>query len=140
MNTAFATSADVSMTGITEVYSSLIGYTAVNPLYFVDTIGTSTCMPSMYTRTSMTATVRPSPMMLGSLPVLNSASLAWPVLAASIVKGSIPTGPSFAGTTLKTFHNMDDAMPAMINRLSPEPTPHNFCTSSSISMTITLEP
>ena len=39
------------MTGMTEVYNSLIGYTAVKPLYFVDTIGISTWMPSIYTST-----------------------------------------------------------------------------------------
>ena len=45
IKTAFAVNADAKITGMLETYMSLIGYTAENPLYFVETIGISIFIP-----------------------------------------------------------------------------------------------
>ena len=71
MNTALARSAEDNMTGMLEVYSNLIGYTAVNPRYFVETIGMSTCIPRTYTSIRRMTEVIMSPNTLGSCPALN---------------------------------------------------------------------
>ena len=49
-----------------DTYIILIGYVAANPRYLVDTIGISTFIPCVYTKTSNTPAVRHNPNMLGS--------------------------------------------------------------------------
>ena len=66
MNTAFAVRAEAKITGMFETYINLIGYTAENPLYFVETIGISTLIPWVYTRISRTPAVTNNPNNAGS--------------------------------------------------------------------------
>jgi hypothetical protein len=65
-NTAFAVNAEAKITGMLETYINLIGYTALNPLYFVETIGISIFIPCVNTSIKSIPAVRHSPKILGS--------------------------------------------------------------------------